>query len=184
MLRLNLFPIDEIKEMNARHIKALKLLTAISVFMLVVATITIIVKWHSLCVTQEELNMQLNELTSIEANQQEVLDDLHTKQEKITAQIIQSENSVDISQFLRLLLHLKNKHAIIYEIKATTNQIEFAGFSNNQTSVIEFSEQIKKSGLVQGVTNFAINRVEKNTNLPKYSLTFHILVTMKKGGKT
>lgn len=183
MLKLNLLPTDEIKEICTKHEKTLKLLSAILACLLILASILVVAKLYSLNATQKELSTQLAELTSFEANQKDTLDALHKKQEKILTHITKTKNNIDVAQFLRLLVHLKNKNTAIYEIKAEANQVEFAGFSNNRSSIIEFSEQLKKSSNVQKIANFMISKPEKNSKQQNYPLAFNICVMMKRGGE-
>ena len=183
MLKLNLLPVDELKTINAKHMKHLRLLIVIFAFMLVVASVVVLGKLYSLSRAQRELSEQVNELTNLEANQKETLDNLHKQQENITGHIAKDNNNLDVAEFLRLLVHLKAPKVVIYEIKAATNQIDLTGFSNNRASVLEFSEQLKKSSQVLKVANFAITKTNKNSEQNKYPLAFSITAIMKVEGK-
>ena len=184
MPKLNLFPTDEIKATNEKHIKKLKLLATIFAFMLAMASIVVTAKLCSLYAKEEELTKCVQDLTNFEAHQKKTLDDLHKKQAKIATHVARGGNNVDVAQFLHLLTHLNAKNAVIYEVKARANQISFVGFSNNRTSVIELTEQLKRSSHVQEISNFTVTKASRETEetrKSKYPLSFTIMVIMKKG---
>ena len=180
MLRLNLMPGGELGELNSKHKRKLTLLFLVLAlsfsFVLIVAS----VKLYSHAEARSELKKQVADLAKFEEHQKKTLRDLKGKEEKINTLIAEGENSLDLVQFLRLLLHTKAGNVFVTEVKAVAGQVIFSGVASNPASVINFSNNVKKSPFVQEATNFAITKASSSAS-PKYPLSFSLTVTLKRG---
>ena len=180
MVRLNLMPSGELGELNSRHRKKLTLLFLVSILCLFFAIIAASFKLYSLAMVRSELKRQVADLEKFEEHQKKTLRDLKGKEEKIKANLAEGENSLDLVQFLRLLLHTKAGNVFVTEVKAGAGQVIFSGVASNPASVINFSNNVKKSSFVKEATNFAITKVSSSAS-PKYPLSFSLNVTLKRG---
>ena len=180
MVRLNLMPGGELGELNSKHKRKLALIF-LAMGLCFALTITLVsVKLYSLATARSELKKQVADLAKFEEHQKKTLRDLKSKEEKIKTLIAEEENSLDLVQFLRLLLHVKAGNVFVTEVKAVAGQVIFSGVANSPASAIDFSRQVKKSPFVEKTTNFAITKTASGAS-PKYPLSFSLTVTLKRG---